>query len=139
MFEWLKRQRVEPREFADNAEAFAYACSLDWQPLIGAVLPALVEEDGGRGPEGEHRFLISLARRKHPLKLWTCTLKEAKKHPEVGDLVGFRVVMVASDLPEDASLIGYLACKLAPVLIPRKGWAVTESYTPKDIKQDIHF
>jgi len=139
MFEWLKRQRVETREFTDNAAAFAHACSLDWQPLIGAVLPALVEEEGARGAEGEHRFLVSLARRTTPLKFWTCTLKEACKYPEVGDLVGFRVVLIASDLPEDASLIGYIACKLSPVLKPRKGWAIAESYTPKDIKQDIHF
>lgn len=137
MFDWFRKKRVQMVEFPDNGAAFAHACSLCYQPLIGALIPALVEEEGERGRDGEHSFLISLAGAQRAIKFWSCTLQEAQSHPKVGDLVGFRIVMIASDLPENASLIGYIACRLDPVLTLGKGWAVSQSYTPKNIKQAI--
>lgn len=139
MFDWLWKRRGERLEFADNREAFAHACRLGWEPHLGALIPALVEEEGPPGHDGEATFLISLANARGTLRFWTCTLKEAESRPQVGDLVGFRVVTVASDLPADASLIGYLACRLSPVLVPGKGWLIARSYTPANIKRDIRF
>jgi hypothetical protein len=136
MFGWFRKKQVEMREFPDNDAAFEHACSLCYQPLIGALIPALVEEEGERGRDGEHTFLISLAGPKRSVSFWSTTLKEAESHPAAGDLVGFRIVTIASDLPENASLIGYIACRLDRVLTP-KGWAVSQSYTPKNIKQAI--
>ena len=136
MFDWFwkKKQRLE---FPDNEAAFAYACSIGYTPLIGGLIPALVEQEGGLGREGEHSFLIALAEPDHPRKLWSCTLKEAQSYPRTGDLVGFRIVTIASDLPEPANLIGYIACRLEPVFVEGKGWPAVQSYTPKNIKQAI--
>ena len=136
MFNWFAK-KPQQLEFADNQAAFVHACTLDYRPLVGALIPALVAEEGERGREGEHTFLISLAAGQGALKFWSCTLKEAESYPRQGDLVGFRIVMIASDLPEDASLIGYIACRLDRVLLPRKGWAIAQNYTPKNIKQPI--
>jgi hypothetical protein len=137
MFNWFSKKKEQRLQFPDNETAFAHACTLGYLPLIGALIPALVQEEGGRGHDGEHTFLIRLACRQDGLTLWSCTLKESQGYPEVGDLVGFRIVMIASDLPEEASLIGYLACRLEPVLVAGKGWLASQRYTPDNIKQPI--
>ena len=137
MFDWFWKNNREPQEFSDNGSAFAHACELGYIPLIGGLVPALVEETGGLGRDGERTFLIKLAGPHGPLKFWTCTLKEAVSHPSDGDFVAFRIVMIASDLPEPANLIGYIACRLERVLVPGKGWVVAQSYTPKNIKRAL--
>lgn len=137
MFNWF-RKNEKTLEFADNAAAFAHACLIGYQPRIDALIPALVEEAGARGRDGERTFLITLAGPHGATgRFWSCTLKEAQSHPEAGDLVGFRIVMIASDLPEDANLIGYIACRLERVLVVGKGWAVAQSYTPDNIKRAL--
>ena len=141
MFDWIwKRKRGgETLAFPDNTAAFAHACTLGYLPLIGGLVPALVEEEGEPGRDGEHTFLIRLAGGADGRSFWCCTLKEAPSRPKPGDLVGFRVVTIASDLPEYASLIGYVACRLEPSFVVGKGWPVAQNYTPQNIKQAIHF
>jgi len=138
MFSWFCPKEKPPLVFADNLAAFDHACSLGYQPLHGALIPALVEEEGQRGDEGERYFRLRLADANGGRELWACTLKEARDYPAVGELVGFRIVKIASDLPESVSLIGYIACCLEPVLVVKKGWRVAKSYTPSDIKPDLH-
>lgn len=137
MFDWFRKKSAEKLEFADNAAAFAHACTLNYVPLLEALIPALVEKEGSRGRDGEHTFLIRLAGEQGDTTFWSCTLKEAPAYPEAGDLVGFRIVTIASDLPYDASLIGYLACRLEPTFIPGKGWAIAQSYIPANIKRAL--
>ena len=98
MFNWFRKKREEVLEFPDNAAAFAHACSVGYPPLIGALIPALVAEEGGGGAEGERTFLISAATAGGAVEFWSCTLKEAQFHPKAGDLVGFRIVTIASDV-----------------------------------------
>jgi hypothetical protein len=137
MFDWFRKKETLRLEFPDNETAFAHACTLGYRPLIGALIPALVQEEGSPGRDGEHTFLIRLAVA-GGMTLWSSTLKETQGHPKPGDLVGFRIVMIASDLPEEASLIGYLACRLEPVLVAGKGWLAALRYTPDNIKPAIH-
>lgn len=139
MFNWFWKKKSETLEFPDSASAFAHACTVGYEPLIGGLVPAMVEEEGGLGPDGERTFLITIAGTGGVRKFWSCALKESKGYPKAGDFVGFRIVTIASDLPEYANLIGYIACRLAPVLVQGKGWRVAESYTPANIKKDIHF
>jgi hypothetical protein len=138
MFNLFRKKSAQRLEFSDSATAFAHACTLGYRPLIGALIPALVLEEGSRGSDGEHSFLIRLAGEGGGRTLWSSTLTEAQAYPKEGDLVGFRIVMIASDLPEEASLIGYLACRLEPVLVPGKGWLAACSYTPENLKPAIH-
>lgn len=138
MFNWMKKKKGPVLRFADNEAAFAHACDIGYQHLLGAVIPALVQEDGGRGNDGEHLFQIALAGVGGGRRFWSCTLKESTTFPSVGDLVGFRIVTIASDLPEQASLIGYIACRLEPIFVPGKGWVVSQSYTPTDLKPALH-
>ncbi|TSK04325.1 MAG: hypothetical protein FPO08_18520 [Geobacter sp.] len=133
MFNWF-RKKQDVLQFPDARSAFAHACSIGYTPLIGGLVPALVEESGGMNCDGERTFMVSLAAPEGELKLWSCTLKGAQGYPEEGDFVGFRVVTIASDLPEPANLIGYIACRLQPVLVTGKGWAVGENFTPENIK-----
>jgi hypothetical protein len=139
MFDWFRKKKAQTEEFPDNEAAFAHACKPGYLPLMGGLIPALVLEEGGVGRGGERTFLIRLAVDPGPRELWSCTLKEAQSFPRCGDLVGFRIFMIASDLPEPANLIGYIACRLDRVLVAGKGWAVSQSYTPKNIKQAIRF
>ena len=139
MFNWFRKRIDQRLECPDNETAFAHACTLGYRPLIGALIPALVQEEGGLGRDGERTFLILLAVEQGGRTLWSCTLKGSQGYPKAGDLVGFRIVMIASDLPEEACLIGYLACRLAPVLVAGKGWLAVQRYTPDNIKQAIHF
>ena len=111
MFNWF-RKKEQNLEFRDNVAAFTHACSIGYTPLIGGLIPALVEEDGGGGRDGERAFLISVAGPQGAAKLWSCTLKESLSYPKEGDFVGFRIVTIASDLPEPANLIGYIACRI---------------------------
>jgi hypothetical protein len=138
MFNWF-RKKDESQEFPDNQAAFAHACTLGYTPLIGGLIPALVEEEGGLGRDGERTYLIRLAEPDVPRRFWSSTLKESQSYPSEGDFVGFRIVTIASDLPVHASLIGYIACRLERVLVAGKGWTVAQSYTPKNIKQAIRF
>jgi hypothetical protein len=140
MFNWFRKKKAQKlEEFPDNATAFAHACTLGYRPLIGALIPALVQEEGSRGRDGEHTFLIRLAGENGGSRtLWSSTLKESQGYPREGDLVGFRIVMIASDLPEEANLIGYLACRLEPVLVAGKGWRAAQRYnTTNSVKQPI--
>lgn len=139
MFSWFRAKDTPPLIFPDNRAAFDHACTLAYQPLHGALIPALVEEEGERGDAGEHCFRLRLAAADGGRELWSCTLKESRTYPEVGELVGFRIVKIASDLPESVNLIGYIACGLEPVLVDRKGWRVVKNYTPSDIKQEAHW
>jgi hypothetical protein len=135
MFSWFKK---EPLVFPDNQAAFAYACKhLKNELLLEAVLPALVVDRGEPGNEGERYFLLRIASRSGGFEHWGCTLKEADDYPAIGDLIGFRIVKIAPDLPEGMNIIGYIACKLAPTLAGKKGWVVEKSYTPENIKQVV--
>ena len=138
MFDWFRKKK-ERREFPDNASAFEHACSCGYAANIDALIPALVEEEGGLGQDGERTYLIRIADKEGPREVWSCTLKETLGYPKQGDLVGFRIVMIADDLPEPANLLGFIACKLAPIHVSGKGWIIAQNYTPKNIKQAIRF
>src|SRR6266568_6075281 len=100
MFNLFRKKEQQTLEFSDNRAAFDHACSMGYQPLLGAMLPALVEEVGRHSSEGERCFLLRLAGAGGGRELWSCTLAGAPSYPEVGDLVAFRVVKIATDLPE---------------------------------------
>jgi len=137
MFNWFWKRERKALEFADSGSAFAHACAVGYTPLIGALIPALVLEEGERGRDGERTFLIRLAGDKSESEFWTCTLKETLGQPKPGDFVGFRVFMIADDMPEPINLIGFIACRLERVFVEGKGWVVAQNYTPKNIKQAI--
>jgi len=137
MFNWFRKKPAERLTFPDNETAFAHACTLGYRPLLDALIPALVIEEGGLGRDRERTFLIRLAWKCSDEAFWSPTLKESQGYPAVGDLVGFRIVTIASDLPECASLIGYLACRLEPVFVVGRGWSVAQSYVPDNIKKAI--
>ena len=140
MFDWMKRKIPEPLVFRDNKDAFAYACrDQDNELQLDADIPALVEAKGKKGAEGEQYFLLRLASGDGGRELWGCTLKEATEFPEVGDFVIFKVVKIASELPAGMDVIGFIAAKLDPVLVRKKGWRVAISYTPVAIKSPIRF
>ncbi|KAF0215766.1 MAG: hypothetical protein FD174_4012 [Geobacteraceae bacterium] len=139
MFGWFKKE-AELHVFESNLAAFEYACEhLENRPLLEAVIPAMVEEKGKVGDEGEQYFRLRLAGKGGGRELWACTLKEATDYPEVGDLVGFKVVKVASDLPEEANIIGFIAFTLEPVLAEKKGWRIAKSYVPQNIRPTVRF
>lgn len=136
MFNWFRKKT--PRHFSDNKSAFAHACKLGYRPLIGALIPALLVEEGEYKKGEDHQFLIRLALTEGPRQVWCPVLKEARGVPSEGDLVGFRVVLIASDLPEDANLIGYIACRLLPIFVEHKGWVIGQNYTPPNLKPALH-
>lgn len=136
MFGWFKKDGAATLTFTDNFGAFEYACSnLPNLVLLEAVIPALVEEEGRRGRDGERSFRIRLAASGGGRTLWSNTLAEATDWPEIGDLVGFRVVSLAEDVTADSLPIGYIAYVLKPVLAGRKGWLVARNLTPANIRQ----
>lgn len=140
MFGWLRKKDKEPLVFESNVAAFDYACrQLPNAILLEADIPALVEEKGEVGQEGEHYFRLRLADKSGGREIWGCTLKEATDYPEVGDFVGFRIVKIASDLPEGMNIIGFISVKLAPILVEKKGWKIDRSFTPKNIKPVVRF
>ncbi len=58
MFGWFRKKEEALLEFADNRAAFEYACMhLPNRILLEAVIPAIVEEEGQRGRDGE-RFVV---------------------------------------------------------------------------------
>lgn len=140
MFGWFTRKPPEPLVFESNQAAFDHACLHQEYPiLLEASIPALVVEQGTIDPDGVRHFLLRLADRSGGRELWSCTLREATDYPEVGDLVGFRVVKIASNLPAEASVIGFIAFKLAPVWVEKKGWRIIKSYTPDNIKPTVRW
>ena len=138
MFDWFRRKEEPTIEFADNATAFAHACALHYPLSINARIPALVLEEGRRGAEGEHWYRLHLAGPQGAREIWGCTMAGAPAYPAVGDLVAFRIVRIATDLPEHASLIGYIASRLEPVLVDGKKWRIDVSYAPDDLKPELH-
>ncbi len=138
MFGWFQKKEELPTVFPDNETAFAHACTLGYVHLVKARIPALVMEEGRRGVEGEHCYRLQLAGQKRALDIWGCTLADAPAHPAVGDLVAFCIVRIATELPESASLIGYIASGLEPVLNGKKGWRVSTNYTPSNLKPELH-
>lgn len=138
MFGWFHRKEELPTLFPDNGTAFAHACTLGYAQLINARIPALVVEEGRRGVDGEHWYRLQLASQEGGVEIWGPTLSDAPAIPEVGDLVAFRIVRIATELPEHARLIGYIDCRLEPVLNGRKGWRVATSFRPDNLKPELH-
>jgi hypothetical protein len=94
-----------------------------------------------RGKRGTKVSTISgsaLQAGRRGIEVWTSTLKEAPAFPRVGDLVGFRIVTIASDLPPGMNLIGFIAFQFEPVLAKDKGWRIARNLTPADIKPELH-
>jgi len=136
---WFKKKEPQITSFPDNDSAFEHACKhQENKVLIDAILPALVEEEGKRGEEGEHWFKMRLANSEEESTVWGCTLKDAPGIPAVGDLVGFRIVRIANELPPGMNIIGYIACRLAPEHVSGKGWRVADNFTPKNLKPVLH-
>jgi len=138
VFGWFEKKEELPIVFPDNETAFAHACTLGYALLVKARIPALVMEEGRRGSEGEHWYLLHLASQNSVREIWACTLADSPGQPAVGDLVAFCLVRIATELPENASLVGYIACGLQPVLNGKKGWLVSTSYTPSNLKPELH-
>jgi hypothetical protein len=139
MLSWFGRKEEPPVEFPDNRAAFAHACAAAGEPRLGEAIPALVEAEGARGRDGEHNYLLRLAGPAGGREIWAPTLAEAPARPEIGDLVAFRIVRIADELPDDARLIGFIACQLAPVWQKGKGWRIAANFTPPNLKPAIHF
>ena len=138
MFGWFRRKEEPPVRFPDNETAFAHACTMGYRLLLNGLIPALVIGVGRRGSEGERYFRLRLAGPEGALEIWGCTMADAPAYPEVGDLVAFCIVRIAEELPEEAQLIGYIACKLEPVLNGRKGWQIASNFTPPHLKPELH-
>jgi len=138
MFDWFRRKEEQAQQFPDNESAFAHACTLSYQLLLNARIPALVTGEGRRGAEGEHWYRLKLARTGGELEIWGPTLPEAPAQPEVGDLVAFNIVRIIAEFPEEASLIGYIDSRLEPVLNGSKGWRVSASFKPDNLKPALH-
>lgn len=138
MFGLFRKKIGEPIEFGSAEAAFDYACrNLENLVLLEAVVPALVVERQGIGPEGEQLFLVRLANREGGKVIETCTLKESLRSPVVGDFVGYRVVKIEPELPEPFDLLGFIAYRLEPVYVPGRGWRIAESFVPDNIKPTL--
>ena len=137
MFGWFRKKDLAPQEFADNATAFAHACKLGYEPRIGAVIPGLVEEEGRPGRDGERVFLLRLAAKGGERRAWGSLLKGSPGAPAPGDFIGFHIVRIASELPADAELIGYVACTLVPIALGSQ-WRIDRSLTPANLKPELH-
>ncbi len=138
MFDCLFGKKETTTLFPDNESAFTHACTLRYPLLLDARIPSLVMEEGRRGAEGEHWFLLRLAGQEGGLDIWGPTLPGAPAYPNPGDLVAFRIVRFATELPEEASLIGYIESRLETVLNSRRGWRIAESYRPVNLKPELH-
>jgi len=140
VFSWFRKKEEPLPEFTDNRSAFEYACThLPNRILLDAVIPAIVEKEGRRGRDGERCFSIRLAGPNGGHELWACTLAEATDWPDVGDLVGFRVVTIAEDIAPNPAPIGYISSVLAPVLVGGKGWRIARNLTPVNIKPTVRY
>lgn len=138
MFGLFRKKIAEPIEFGSAEAAFDYACrNLENLVLLEAVVPALVVERQGIGPEGEQLFLVRLANREGGKVIETCTLKESLRSPVAGDFVGYRVVKIEPELPEPFDLLGFIAYRLEPVYVPGRGWRIAESFVPDNIKPTL--
>jgi len=138
MFDWFRRKEEPPVSFPDNETAFAHACTMGYRLLLNALIPALVVGTGRRGNEGERYFRLRLAGPEGALEIWGCTMADAPGYPKIGDLVAFRIVTIAPELPKEAQLIGYISGKLAPLLNGSKGWQIVSSFTPPHLKPELH-
>jgi len=138
MFDWFRAKEEILQSFPDNESAYAHACSLRYPLLLNARIPALVMEEGRRGVDGEHWYRLHLAAQEGTLDIWGPTLSDAPEQPRVGDLVAYRIVRVATELPDGANLVGYIDCRLQPVLNSRKGWRVAASFRPDNLKPELH-
>lgn len=139
MFRWLKKDD-KILAFDSNRAAFQYACgNLPNKLLLEATIPALIEEAGGIDREGGRTFRLSIADKNGGYGMWASTLKDAAGYPAEGDLVGFKIVRIASDLPDGMNIIGFIAVKLLPILVTGKGWKIACSYTPEEMKRRVRF
>lgn len=138
MFGWFRGKKETVLQFPDNESAFAHACKVGYRLLLDARIPALVLEEGRRGGEGEHWYLLHIAGPEGAREIWGPTLPHAPAYPAVGDLVAFRIVRFATELPDHANLIGYVDCRLDPVLNSAKGWRIATSFRPDTIKPELH-
>lgn len=138
MFDWFRHKEEVVTQFNDNDSAFAHARTIGYPLLLGALIPALVMEEGRCGADGERWYYLDLASQDGPLKIWGATLPHAPAYPEIGDLVAFRIVRFATELPDHASLIGFIDCRLEPVLNGIKGWRIAASFRTDNIKPAIH-
>jgi hypothetical protein len=138
MFGWFRRKEEPPQLFPDNQAAFEHACTMGYRLLLNALIPAMVTGVGQRGSDGERYFRLRLAGPRGAVEIWGCTLANAPGYPEVGDLVAYRIVRIATELPDDAQLIGYIAGKLDPVLEGGKRWRGSISYMPDNLKPELH-
>jgi hypothetical protein len=140
MFGWFRKKEAIPLVFPDNHAAFEYACSyLPNRILLEAVLPAIVEDEGDCGHDGERVFRIRLAGPVGGRDLWAASLVEATDWPEIGDQVGFRIVTIAEDITPEGLPVGYIACVFAPVQAGRKGWKIARNLPPANIKQALRY
>ena len=140
MFGLFSKTPPQRLTFATNEEAFAHACRLQRpEILLEAVIPALVLKRGEIDSDGTHHFLLRLADRTGGRELWGVTLQEATSYPDEGDLVGFRIVKIATDLPVEVSIIGFIAVKLAPEYLEKKGWRIEANYTPANIRPTVRW
>jgi hypothetical protein len=137
---FFRKKEPEPLIFPSAADAFGHAClHQSYTVNPEAVIPALVVERGKAGEEGEVYFLIRLPSRGGGIEIWAPVLRGAKDYPSAGDLVGFRVVRVATEIPEPANIIGYIAYSFAPLFVDGKGWRITGNFIPDNLKPDIRF
>ena len=135
--DWL---RGTVHVFPDAAGAWLWACeNLKNEFLVEAVIPGIVigPETGTAG--GGNCFRLRLSSRQGGRDFVACLLPGAAGAPEPGDLVSFRIVRIADDLPEEIGVIGYIEARLAPVYAARRGWKVLHSYVPKNLKPQIRF
>lgn len=140
MFGLFGRRKQEPIVFGSAEAAFDYACAhLENALLLEAVVPALVEERGRTGEEGERYFRIRLANRDGGRVIDACVLGDAIGSPAVGDLIGFRIVRADPDLSPPYDIIGFIAYGLGLTYVPGRGWPVVRSFVPDNLKPTIRF
>ena len=72
MFDWFRKKEAQRLEFSDNDTAFAHACTLGYRPLIGALIPALVQEEGSPGRDGERTYRIGCHYQKRTCRETPC-------------------------------------------------------------------
>jgi hypothetical protein len=139
LFGFFKKKDDPPIKFEDTGAAFRYACENAPEILIEAVIPAIVEEQGRIGSEGERYFRVCLATTGGGISIWAPTLPEAPALPEPGELVGVRIVMLLDNAPPDERIVGYVESLLQPVFVPGRGWSINRKITPPHMKPTIRF
>lgn len=139
LFGFFRKKDQPPIEFADTEAAFRYACEHAPEILIEAVIPAVVEEQGRIGSEGERYFRVCLATQDGGIGITAPTLPEAPALPQPGDLVGVRIVMLLDNTPLQERIVGYIESLLQPSFVPGRGWQVSRRITPPHMKPVIRF